>query len=118
MGSESRVATLAPTLDGVIRGSNETQIGQISQIGQRASNAHSRGVARAAGLKGHGLGTHWCPEAEPLVQRPWCDATGPRKGRSLPDLRDLPDLRPGSIGAPQVCDPWSDHDSDALMTAV
>jgi hypothetical protein len=62
------------------RANRETQMGQISQIAQRVSNANSRGIAQAAGLKGNGLGRPISerPEVVPLVQKPWCDATGPR----------------------------------------
>jgi hypothetical protein len=100
-GSESgvRVGTLTPTLDGFIRGRTETQIGQIAQIGQRVSNVNSRGIAQRPNRRGNGLGTHWFLEAVPSLSPPWRDATVPSRDYSLRDLRDLPNLRPGSIGA-------------------
>jgi hypothetical protein len=78
-------------------------MGQISQIGQRVSDANSRGVAQAAELKGNGLGQPNASRGRSFLSNALVQRDRPDRDYSLRDLRDLPNLRPGSIGAPPAC---------------
>jgi hypothetical protein len=82
------------------RANRETQMGQISQIAQRVSNANSRGIAQAAGLKGNGLGQPNASRGRSFLSNALARCHRPDRGYSLRHLPDLRDLRPGSIGEP------------------